>query len=401
MRSERLLAALFDAFVRSDELPDLILPAGHTPILQRRRAAMIQSRVRMVALVFGVLTPLWIVIDVTVFDWSLAAWLILLRLAASAAFLALAFDRRSCDDMACAWWRLTGLLAIPTLFFAISHPLLYNQGVDDLRIAVSAGYGYLPFVMVAGLSVFPLTALEGALFAAPMLAAHLGAGFYGSLVMPFPSYISALWLLALIAVVATLAAISQLHFMIALLEQAAHDTLTGAFSRRIGEEVLKLQVAHAERAAQPLTAIFVDLDDFKAVNDRYGHEEGDRVLRHAANTIRSLLRQSDALIRWGGEEFLVVMPDTPVEGALIAVERMRRAGFGKRPDGSLQTASVGIAEHSADRPADWEALVELADQRMYRAKQEGKNRVVTDSGVTIGAGTGADTGDQPWDGVVI
>ena len=395
MRVERLLAALVDAFVRSDELPDLILPAGHTPILQRRRAAMIQSRVRMVALIFGVLTPLWIAIDVTVFEWSLAIWLILLRLTASAAFLALAFDRRSCEDMRCAWGRLAALLAIPTLFFAISHPLLYNQGVDDLRIAVSAGYGYLPFVMVAGLSVFPLTAVEGALFAAPMLGAHLAAGFYGSLVMPFPSYISALWLLALIAVVATLAAISQLHFMIALLQQAAHDALTGAFSRRIGEELLKLQVAHAERTAQPLSAIFVDLDDFKAVNDRYGHEEGDRVLRHAANTIRSLLRQSDALVRWGGEEFLVVMPDTPAEGAMIAVERMRRAGFGKRPDGSLQTASIGIAEQTADRPADWESLVELADQRMYRAKQDGKDRVVG-----TGGSNGPNAEAQPWDGIV-
>jgi diguanylate cyclase (GGDEF)-like protein len=403
MRADRLLAALVDAFVRGDELPDLILPAGHTPILQRRRAAMIQSRVRMVALIFGILTPLWIAIDVTVFEWSLAAWLILLRLTASAAFLALAFDRRSCEDMCCAWWRLTALLAIPTLFFAISHPLLYNQGVDDLRIAVSAGYGYLPFVMVAGLSVFPLTAVEGALFAAPMLGAHLAAGFYGSLVMPFPSYLSALWLLALIAVVATLAAISQLHFMIALLEQAAHDALTGAFSRRIGEELLKLQVAHAERTAQPLTAIFVDLDDFKAVNDRYGHEEGDRVLRHAANTIRSLLRQSDALIRWGGEEFLVVMPDTSMAGALSAVERMRRAGFGKRPDGTLQTASIGIAELTTDRPADWEALVELADQRMYRAKQNGKDRVVmsdaaTEAGAEAGAKPGTDS--DPWDSIV-
>ncbi|MBP2300420.1 GGDEF domain-containing protein [Azospirillum picis] len=399
---------LHAAFVRGDELPNLISPAGHTPILQRRRAAMIQSRVRMVAVVFGVLTPLWIVIDVTVFDWTLAVWLILLRLAASAAFLALALDRRTCDDLPGAWRRLAALLAIPTLFFGISHPLLYNQGVDDLRIAVSAGYGYLPFVMVAGLSVFPLTVVEGALFAAPMLAAHLSAGFYGSLVMPFPSYISALWLLALIAVVATLAAISQLHFMIALLEQAAHDALTGAFSRRIGEELLKLQVAHAERTAQPLAAIFVDLDDFKAVNDRFGHDEGDRVLRHAANTIRSLLRQSDALVRWGGEEFLVIMPDTAVDGAMIAVGRMRRAGFGRRPDGSLQTASIGVAEQTADRAADWESLVELADQRMYRAKQDGKNRVVaTGAGAGTGAGTGTGAATaaggsdaDPWDSIV-
>ncbi|WP_244433607.1 GGDEF domain-containing protein [Azospirillum sp. B506] len=271
-----------------------------------------------------------------------------------------------------------------------------------MRIAVSAGYGYLPFGKVAGISVFPLTALERGSFRPPDAGRPSAAGFYGSLVMPFPSYISALWLLALIAVVATLAAISQLHFMIALLEQAAHDALTGAFSRRIGEELLKLQVAHAERTGQPLSAIFVDLDDFKAVNDRFGHEEGDRVIRHAANTIRSLLRQSDALVRWGGEEFLVVMPDTAMDGAMIAVERMRRAGFGKRPDGSLQTASIGIAEQTADRPADWESLVELADQRMYRAKQDGKNRVVTNDSVVDETGIGArpDTGDEPLDSIV-
>lgn len=367
----------FADFIRGDQIADLLGPTGHSPILNRRRAAMIHSRVRMVAMVFGLLTPLWIIIDITVFDWPLSGALVLLRLTASAAFLALAFDPRSCDDIRNAWLRLTALLAIPTLFFTISHPLLYQEGMDDLRIAVTAGYGYLPFVMVAGLSVFPLTALEGALFAAPMLAAHLGAGFYGSLVLPFPSYLSALWLLVLIAVVATLAAISQLHFMIALLEQAAHDVLTGAFSRRIGEELLRLQVAHAQRAGQPLSAIFVDLDDFKAVNDRFGHDEGDRVLRHAAHTIRSLLRQSDALVRWGGEEFLVIMPDTPVDGALIAVERMREAGFGRRPDGVSQTASIGIAEQRIDRPADWEALVDLADHRMYRAKQAGKDRVVS------------------------
>ncbi|SMH55806.1 diguanylate cyclase (GGDEF) domain-containing protein [Azospirillum lipoferum] len=367
----------FADFIRSDQIRDLIVPSGHSPILNRRRAAMIHSRVRMVAMVFGLLTPLWIIIDVTVFNWPLSAALAALRLTASGAFLALALDPRPCDDIKDAWWRLAALLAIPTLFFTISHPLLYEQGMDDLRIAVTAGYGYLPFVMVAGLSVFPLTAKEGALFAAPMLAAHLGAGFYGSLVLPFPSYISALWLLVLIAVVATLAAISQLHFMIALLEQAAHDVLTGALSRRIGEELLRLQLAHAQRSHQPLSAIFVDLDDFKAVNDRFGHDEGDRVLRHAATTIRSLLRESDALVRWGGEEFLVIMPDTPIDGAMIAVERMRTAGFGKRPDGALQTASIGIAEQHADRSIDWEALVELADQRMYQAKQAGKDRVVS------------------------
>jgi len=358
------------------QMRDLIVPLDHTPIIQRRRAVLIHSRVRMVAAAFAVLTPLWIVIDAFIFAWPLSGWLAALRIVASAAFGALALRYRITDDIHSAWRGLALLLAVPTVFFLLSHPMLNQQEIVGVAAAVGAGYAFLPFVMVAGLSVFPLTALEGIGFALPMLVAHLTAGVYGSLVFPFPSYIGALWLLVLIMVVATLAAMSQLHFMMALVDQASHDGLTGAFGRRIGEELLRLQFAHAQRSDQPLSLIFFDLDDFKKVNDRYGHDEGDKVLRGAAEAIRGMLRQSDVLVRWGGEEFLVVMPNTPCEGALKAVERLRGEGFGRRPDGTRQTASVGIAEHTADGPREWEKLVELADHRMYLAKQAGKDRVV-------------------------
>ncbi len=359
-----------------EQLRDLIHPGGHTPLIQRRRAVLIHSRVRMVAAAFAVLTPLWVVIDVVIFGWPLWGYLAALRLVASAAFGALAVGYRISDDMGSAWRGLALLLAVPTVFFIISHPILNEHEIVGVAAAVAAGYAFLPFVMVAGLSVFPLTAGESAVFALPMLSAHLLAGVYGSLVFPFPSYLGALWLLMLIMVVATLAAMSQLHFMMALVDQASHDGLTGAFSRRIGEELLRLQFAHAQRSDYPLAVVFFDLDNFKGINDRFGHDEGDKVLRGAAEAIREMLRQSDVLVRWGGEEFVVIMPNTPCDGALTAVERLRIKGFGLRPDGTPQTASIGIAEHSLDRPADWEKLVDLADHRMYLAKQNGKDRIV-------------------------
>ncbi|HYH36606.1 MAG TPA: GGDEF domain-containing protein [Azospirillum sp.] len=359
-----------------EQLRDLVHPGGHTPIIQRRRAVLIHSRVRMVAAAFAVLTPLWIGIDVVIFEWPLWGWLALLRTVASAAFGALALGYRISDDIGSAWRGLALLLAVPTVFFLLSHPMLNQHEIVGVAAAVGAGYAFLPFVMVAGLSVFPLTAIEGLVFALPLLLAHLAAGVYGSLVFPFPSYIGALWLLVLITVVATLAAMSQLHFMMALVDQASHDGMTGAFGRRIGEELLRLQFAHAQRSEHPLALVFVDLDDFKKVNDRHGHDEGDRVLRNAADAIRSMLRQSDILVRWGGEEFLLVMPNTAREGARAAAERLRALGFGERPDGSPQTASIGIAEYLADRPEDWERLVDLADHRMYLAKQAGKDRIV-------------------------
>lgn len=360
-----------------DQLRDLMHPARHTPIIQRRRAVLIHSRVRMVAAAFAVLTPLWVAIDVVIFPWPLWGWLAGLRFVASFAFGALALRYRVSDEMSSAWRGLALLLAVPTLFFLASHPLLNDGVIAGSAAAVAAGYAFLPFVMVAGLSVFPLTALEGIAFALPLILAHLVAGVYGSLVFPFPSYLGALWLLLLIMAVAALAAMSQLHFMMALVGQASHDGLTGAFSRRVGEELLRVQFAHAQRSDLPLSLVFVDLDDFKAINDRHGHDRGDKVLARAAESIRDMLRHSDVLVRWGGEEFLVIMPNTPRDGALVAVERLRIKGFGARPDGARQTASIGIAEYIADdRPTNWETLVDQADHRMYLAKQSGKDRIV-------------------------
>lgn len=359
-----------------NQLEDLLRPSGHSPIIQRRRALLIHSRVRMVAAAFGVLTPLWIAIDVVFFAWPLWGHLALLRIVASCAFLALALKYRARDDMQSAWIGLGLLLSIPTIFYLISHPMLNAIAVGSPEEAIAAGYAYLPFVMVAGLSVFPLTAIEGIAFTMPLLCAHLYAGLYGSLIFPFPSYLGAAWLLSLIMVVATLAAMSQLHFMMQLVQQASHDGLTGAFGRRIGEELVRLQVASARRTEQPLSMVFLDLDHFKDINDRFGHDEGDRALRNAAAAIRESLRGADILVRWGGEEFLLVLPNTDMEGAIGAVNRLTAAGLGFRPDGQPQTASVGLAELLSDRADDWQALVDMADQRMYRAKQAGRNRMV-------------------------
>jgi len=359
------------------QIRDLITPFRHSTLIQRRRAQLIISRVHMVAAVFALLTPLWIVIDMLMFPWPLWGWLAGLRVVASGAFGVLALAYRPQETVQGAWRALIWLLSVPTVFFLLSHPLLNAHQIGGPASAVAAGYAFLPFVMVAGLSVFPITAIEGAVFAAPLLIAHFIAGIAGSAVFPFNSYLGALWLLVLLTVVATLAGMSQLHFMMMLVNQAAHDGLTGTFARPIGEELLRLQFHNAYRMAQPLSLVFVDIDNFKQINDRYGHEEGDRVLRDAAAALKRMTRSSDIVVRWGGEEFLLVLPNTDLAGALVAVERLRAAGLGLRPDNSPLTASIGIAETSVDVVEDWQALVEVADQRMYVAKQTGKNRVVS------------------------
>ncbi len=378
------------------EFVDLLDPRGLSTLLQRRRATLIISRVRMVAGLFAILTPIWIVFDLYFFTWPTWGELAGLRLAATAGFAYLALGYRTKADAAHAIRSIALLLLIPTLFFIIVNPVLaYNGPMSEVGRIVAMGYAFLPFVMVAGLAVFPITAAEGFLLAFPLVVAQ---GLVTALdfdVMPFASYFAALWLLMLIGLVAVLSGMSQLHFMSQLVGQTARDGLTRAFTRRIGEELLDLQFRHAERQSMSLCLAFIDLDHFKSVNDVYGHEEGDATLRKAAQALSHTLRRQDIIIRWGGEEFLVVMPGTDARGGRIAVERLRANGFGLRPDGTPQTASIGLAERGHDGIGDWQVLVERADQRMYHAKQSGRDRAVICDDVMLDSPTLAGTVQDP------
>ena len=360
----------------NDLLPQLVLPGRHSLLLSRRRAEVIISRVRMIAALFAVLTPLWIIIDVLVFTWPVTILLVAGRLMATFAFGMLALSFRNSAQLADARQALAFMFCIPTLFFLYSHPMLSYFGVDGPAAALAAGYAFLPFVMIAGLSVFPLTAGEAALFALPMLVAEGFIALVQLDMLSWSSHLGAFWLLLLIATVAALAGMSQLNLMVLLVQRASHDALTGCFARSSGEELLGIQFHIATRSGARLSAVFLDIDDFKLINDTFGHEAGDRVLNKITGMLRANLRSCDVLLRWGGEEFVIVLPDTGGDTAALVLARLREQGLGLRPDGTPVTASFGIAERTVDQVKDWQHLIDIADQRMYLAKRAGKNRVV-------------------------
>ncbi|HTN67437.1 MAG TPA: diguanylate cyclase [Burkholderiaceae bacterium] len=383
---QKVKEIIFDA-IRQEQLPWLLMASRHPSLLARRRASMIISRVRMVAGLFAVLTPLWIIIDVMVFTWPVTIMLVIGRLVTSAAFGILALSYRKSTSMTDAYRALALMFAIPTVFFVYSHPLLSSFSMTGAAAAISSGYAFLPFVMVAGLSVFPLTAVESALFAVPVLLAEALVAIMQLDMLNWSSHMGAFWLLFLIATVAALAGMSQLSFMISLLQQASHDRLTGCFARASGEELLEIQFHIAARSGAFLAIVFVDLDSFKEVNDKFGHEAGDQVLRSAADMLRSNLRTGDILLRWGGEEFVIILPDTSGSTAVKTIARLREKGLGLRPDGTRLTASFGIAGRVEDNAESWQRLVEIADHRMYRAKLAGKDQC-------MGPGTDRGSGDQ-------
>lgn len=157
------------------------------------------------------------------------------------------------------------------------------------------------------------------------------------------------------------------------------DSLTGLFNMRQLEGFLPHELARAQRYGRALSLMILDCDDFKGVNDRFGHLEGDRVLRRLAEVISQRLRLSDAGFRYGGEEFVVVLPETDGQDALAMAERLR-TGFASQEVHSASgeaiccTVSIGVAEA---RPADnWNGVLRRADEACYLAKGRGKNCTV-------------------------
>lgn len=372
------LSGLMPGELKKAELAWLASPAGHLSLLTRRRATMIVNRVRLIAFLFGVLTPLWSVIDYIVFPFPLWSLLAGMRVLASAAFIWLVVGYRPSGSLFDAYRAMALLFAIPTIFYVASHQTLASYSLSGVSEAIGAGYAFLPFVLMAGLSIFPLTLVENVVFATPMLLAHGVAGVLAITSFDWPSFAGTFWLLALITGVSTLAGMSQLAFMIALVRQAIRDPLTGCFSRRSGEEMLEMQYVQAVRSDTPLSVAFIDIDRFKSINDQFGHEAGDSTLIQLINHFVPRLRRGDMLVRWGGEEFLLIFPTTGKEQAIFAIKRLTEEGLGTRPDGMPLTASIGIAERSEVDEEDWRALIDRADHRMYAAKQGGRNRIVSD-----------------------
>ena len=160
--------------------------------------------------------------------------------------------------------------------------------------------------------------------------------------------------------------------------QARHDPLTGSLNRKGLDEVIEREIARARRTETPLCVSLLDVDNFKQINDRLGHESGDAALVHLANVVREVLRPQDMLARYGGEEFVVVLPDTALPQGVEAMQRLQRELttriFLRNNEKLLITFSAGVAQITPTETST--EAIRRADQSMYLAKRAGKNRVM-------------------------
>lgn len=158
-------------------------------------------------------------------------------------------------------------------------------------------------------------------------------------------------------------------------ELARFDDLTGAVNSRFFHELAQMEIDRFQRHARPFTLAYVDLDNFKAVNDRFGHSEGDQVLRVVAGSARKHLRKSDVVARLGGDEFALLFPETSQESARVVLSKLQHGLLEEMRAGDWPiTFSVGALTCNA-APSTTEELVKMADDLMYSAKRDGKNAI--------------------------
>jgi diguanylate cyclase (GGDEF)-like protein len=255
------------------------------------------------------------------------------------------------------------LLGAPVFgFIVMARPAVWSGTLTALALFFALGlatvYGHLPYAPIMA----PVTDAATAQFQ-----------FYSTLSFAAPHFIIILLL-----------ADRSLHFWRqrenTIREISRTDMLTGIPNRRSIMEALDKEVARTRRHGPPMCVVILDLDHFKKVNDTWGHPTGDKVLQEAARVLRESIRSCDCIGRYGGEEFMLVLPDTTPEGAAVLLERCRaalaatiiRAETGKTFHIS---ASFGVVCNVKDMATDAAALIKLADEALYRAKEKGRNRV--------------------------
>lgn len=182
----------------------------------------------------------------------------------------------------------------------------------------------------------------------------------------------------LIAYLITMLA-ADLHFARRMFQfMSETDELTGLLNKRAFVKFSSREIAKSERYSHPFSIMMIDADSLKMVNDKYGHEAGDKLIRTMANTIRITLRDTDILARYGGDEFIVFLPETSAEDALEVAERVRQAVelivFRVISKQIPVTASVGVATYPTDT-GEPDEVMNLADRAMYFSKQKGRNKV--------------------------
>jgi diguanylate cyclase (GGDEF)-like protein len=365
-----MLARLFRGF----ELGDVLSTREHSDDFIDTRAEYIAVRLRFMILFYAVVLPAWIPLDYLLLRPEHVFPMVQLRLLMGVFLFALGtlgLQRRASRQVHVV---LALMVSASCAFYAAAITTLAS-GVAEAPLA---GYTAIPCLTIAMLGVFPLTLAWGfsliAAIAVMVFAVQLGTGHLLTL-----AALNELWVIAMAGAISLWIQAGQMLMLLKLYRESTLDPLTGLINRRVLIKRLNALVEHANRTQQTSCVLMFDLDRFKRINDRHGHLLGDAVLRIAAGILEDGLRKHDVVARFGGEEFVAVLPDSTIEGAIAVAERIRQAVEAVTvPAGAQETitlsTSVGVTAYEPGEAID--TMLNRLDGALYQAKKLGRNRVV-------------------------
>ena len=279
------------------------------------------------------------------------------------------------------WTIFAVLLALPIIWYSAIVPNIVAQvALTTMFMVVAFGF-HAHLILRHGSASFPnrftafVLASQGAINLLRLLSLLFtddSVDFYGSSVLQVAYVTSLIFGAMLGATGLTLMASNRLREDLEHL--ARHDSLTGCLNRRAWLDSCDQEMDRSRRSGRQMTLLMMDIDHFKSINDNHGHQVGDRVIVSFVKHVIAALRRADSLGRYGGEEFVALLPETGAEQALIVAERIRNAVHAAA-EAPACTVSIGVATSDVNVSVD--GLLARADAAMYRAKSNGRNRVET------------------------
>jgi diguanylate cyclase (GGDEF)-like protein len=313
---------------------------------------------------------------------------------ASILFLSLAISALLRDEFVVSmiFFLITFLSLSNMLLLKIFGNVSFSSGFLIILLNLSAIYaiifggidntGFLMAFLLPPILVFLRGSRTGGILLLIMTGLAIGIFFFIDPKLVLPQYTVPMKVVFIACFVALsmfsfLHELSREHAEKKLEDAASHDPLTGLLNRREMGRILKSESLRTQRYKRPFSLILCDVDDFKKINDTYGHKFGDTVLKMIADAFRDGTRTQEYISRWGGEEFLILLPETPLDGTMIVAERLRanieneKIVFGKEEIGV--TMSFGVGEFNPSYSI--EENIDLIDKKLYEAKRAGKNCV--------------------------
>jgi len=367
--------------INSGYFKDILSKRYHSQDFKETRADYIAGRLKLMSLAFAILVPASALIDLVLLPVEVFNSILVARFSLGVSLIAVALIAHFKKSSAVIEWLLPLSFLLPSLFYLFSMLIL-----KDAAVQVNIGFSFIPFLCAAMMGLYPMTIVTCLIVTSTIFVPTLALEIIQGTLFTIGA-LNLFWAFFMFVGVSWWVQTGQLLMLMKLYRESTQDPLTGLINRRVLMKFLEAEKEScdgnetvASEQTRNFCVLMCDLDRFKRINDTYGHLSGDMVLKAAAKVLKSELRSDDIVARFGGEEFVAVLPNLSIADAVIVAERVREACSNlniavESGDVLTVTTSIGVAQyqHGESLPA----MLERVDELLYVAKKEGRNKVIS------------------------